>query len=120
MTTIVSPIDLGPIVNQIVVPLVTPILVAGFTWIVYRVQSLLHAHILDGHRAVLETAIQNGIKLATSRVPPTLLVSSKNQIVSEALAYVNTVAPQAVAKLGLAKDADALAAAIEARLPAGA
>lgn len=111
-------LDLAPLVNQVIVPLLTPILAAGLMWIGYRVQALFHVNILAGHRAVFETAVANGIKLLSQRLGNVAMtVDVKNAAISGVAAYVVKTAPDAVKRLGLDKDAQALATAIEARLP---
>lgn len=111
-------LDLAPLVNQVIVPLLTPILAAGLMWIGYRVQSLFHVNILAGHRAVFETAVQNGISLVTKKLAGVpMSVDIKNATIAGVATYVAKTAPDALTHLGLDKDAQALATAIEARLP---
>ena len=112
-------VDLSPIVNGLVVPLLTPIISAALLWLIYKVGSLFHIKIQDSQRALLETAISNGITFAQSKVaslPESVTIS--NPVIAQAAAYVTKTAPGALTALGLDKDSAALAAAITARLPA--
>ena len=111
-------IDLSPIVNGVIVPLLTPILAAALLWLVYKVAALFHIKIQDSQRTLLETAIANGINFAQNKVaslPETVAVT--NPVVAQAAAYVIKTAPDALKALGLQNDSAALVTAITARLP---
>jgi hypothetical protein len=113
-----TPIDLSPIVNGIIVPLLTPVLGAAFLWVAYKVSSLFHFHIQQGQRALLEKAISNGLNYASMKLGETpMTLSTHSAAISTVASYVNKAAPGAVKALGLDKASGSLAAAIIARLP---
>lgn len=113
MTTATVAYDLAPIVNNLILPGLTPILGAGLLWLVYRVQSVFHLHVLDGKRAVVQNAILNGITLAESRLGSKLSVNVPADVASVA-GYVNTTVPHALASLRV--DPPALGAKIAAEI----
>lgn len=112
-------IDLTPLVQPVVQDIVIPLLTAGAVWLGYKVERLLHVSWLDGHRAVFETAVANGLNMADKALgidgSKPVTVDVKNAYIATAASYIAKTAPGAIKALGLDKDAAALAAAIDAR-----
>jgi len=107
-------IDLSPLINQVVLPLLTPVVVAVATWAVAKIGAYAHFQFSAGQRSVVETAIQNGIAFAESRLAgkTTVQVSDKVAAVYD---YVEPKVPGALKALNITPDH--LEQLIEARLP---
>lgn len=114
-------IDFAPIVNQVIVPLATPVLLAGFGWVAVKVATLFHLHIQAAQRVFLNTVIANGIAYGTAKLaalPETVIIDDKNVLMGHVADYATKTAPALLKSLGLDKDSAALAAVITARIPA--
>lgn len=111
-------IDFGPVVSQFVVPLVIALLGILGTWLLAKAKTWLNLKNNDALAGVLETAMQNGLALAQSRipnlVPSSIPLDVKNEIVAVAGRYVLDHVPDALKLLGV--DQTALVEKLEARL----
>ena len=112
------PIDLAPLVNGILVPILTPLIGAALLWVIYKVAAVFHFVLQDGQRSLLDRAIANGLNWAAQKASTTpMVVSAQPGVVADVASYLGKTAPGALKSLGLDKDSEALAAAITARLP---
>lgn len=101
IATATTAVDLGPLINGIVVPLLAPILGAAALWLAYRLQSVFHLHVLDGRRALLETAINNGIALVAAQLQRRTLSVNVPDHVASVVGYAAATVPGAIKKLGI-------------------
>lgn len=106
-------IDLSPIVSGVIVPLITPVVLALAAYALKRVASLAHISIQDSQRKVVEGAIQNGIKFAVSKLGPVNVAASDQ--VTAAVNYILPKVPGALNGLGITPDH--LTEMVQARLP---
>ena len=106
-------VDLSPLVDGVVIPLLVPTVLALGGWAMTRVGAYFHFQISDGQRQVVETAIANGIAWAQSHVAAgeTVTLDAK---VAKAVEYVLPKIPAALKWLGITPDH--LAQLVEARL----
>ena len=99
MTTI----DLVPIINQVVVPILSAVLLAVLAWAAQRIAVFFHIKIQDSQRAVLSAAVSNGIAYAGHA-----LAGRENITVSDtaaaAVEYVLPKVPGALKALGVTPD----------------
>lgn len=110
MTTI----DLSPIVDGVLIPLLTPVLLAVVTWAATKVAALAHIQIGAAQRTVLESAINNGIAYAEKTMAPRLGVTADDKVAA-AVNYILPKVPDALKGLGVTPDH--LAQLVTARLP---
>jgi len=108
-------VDLAPIVNQVVIPVLTPLLGAGALWVLNKAAKLLHVNIQAQQRVVLETAISNGIAYADQVLAAHETVQTSDRV-AQALNYVLPKVPVAMKDLGVTPAQ--LGDLILARLPA--
>lgn len=111
MTTI----DLAPLVNGIVIPLLTPVLLAVIMWVATKVAALAHIQIQDSQRDVLTAAVNNGIAYAERVLAPRLGITADDKVAT-AVNYILPKIPDALKGLGITPDH--LAQLVTARLPA--
>ncbi len=109
-------IDIGP-------PIAAALTVIGAglsAVVIWAVRRVTGVQIDDRAKAVIETAMQNGLAYARSRIAPAggpLLVDVKSQILKEAADYVAAHAPDAAKRLGVdLEDPVDLQQKLEARL----
>lgn len=107
-------IDLAPLVNGVILPLLAPALLAVLTWAATRLAALAHIKLQDSHRAVLSAAVTNGIAYAQKALGPTAAVTVNAQIAA-AMAYILPKVPEALKSLGVTPDH--LAELVAAQLP---
>lgn len=108
-------IDLSPVVNGVIVPLLTPILLAVATWAISRIAKYAHFQIQDGQRQVVADAITSGIAYAQKTLGPLEIVSADARIAT-AVSYVLPKVPDALKSLGVTPAH--LAQIVAAKLPA--
>jgi hypothetical protein len=93
-------IDLSPIVNGVVIPLLTPLLLVFATWALNKVAAYAHFQIQDGQRQVVGDAIANGLAYAEQKLAPYENVTA-DQKVAAAVNYVLPKVPGALKTLGV-------------------
>jgi len=106
-------IDLSPIINQVIVPLLTPLLLAAGAWALNRVAAYAKFQVQDGQRAMLEKAIRNGIAYAEKQASGIASISADEKVAAAAN-YVLPKIPGALKGLGVTPEH--LASLIKARL----
>ncbi|HZL00462.1 MAG TPA: hypothetical protein VFC47_11245 [Caulobacteraceae bacterium] len=109
-------IDLNPIVDQVILPILAPIALGLICWAARRVAGLCHVQISAANGALLDKAIGNGVALAASDIDGSIPLVPGPAMVASAAAYVNTTAPATLKALGVSPAA--LGAAIAARIAA--
>lgn len=107
-------IDLAPLVNGVVIPLITPVLLAVATWALTKVAGYAHFQIQDGQRRVVSDAIDHGIAYAQKALASHETVNA-DATVAAAVNYILPKVPGALASLGVT--GDHLAQLVTARLP---
>lgn len=107
-------IDLAPLVNGVLIPLLAPALLGVLTWAGARLSLLLHIKLQDSQRAVLSAAVTNAIAYAQQRLAAreTVLVSDQ---VATAVNYILPKIPGALKSLGVTPQH--LAELVTAQLP---
>ena len=112
-------VDLAPLVNEVVLPLVTAVLSPLVPWLAYKAIQVLHLQLTKAQAATLEVAMQNGINYALGKVQAFTnahgQVQMKDQVVAQAAAYVLPKVPDTLKALGVTPEG--LKQRIEARLP---
>lgn len=111
MTTI----DLTPLVNGVLIPLFTPVLLSVLIWAATKIAGLAHMQIQSAQRDVLSAAIVNGIAYAEKTLAPHLGVTADDKVAA-AVNYILPKVPDALKGLGVTPDH--LADLVTARLPA--
>ena len=107
-------LDLAPLVNGVIVPLLIPVILAFASWAITRIAAVAHFQLLDGQRRLLEQAITNGLAYVEKTLGPheTVSVDAK---VAGVVNYVAPKVPGALKSLGIT--GDHLAQLVTARLP---
>jgi hypothetical protein len=111
-----TPIDLTPLVDQVLVPIVSTVLVGVATWALTKVAAYAHFQISDGQRKVVADAITNGIAYAEKQLAGNGVIVSADAKVAAAVNYVLPKVPGALKALGVTPEH--LAQIIAAKLPA--
>lgn len=108
-------LDLAPLVNTVIIPLLAPTLMACAAWAAAKLASYAHVQLQDSQRALLNAAITNALNYAEHQLAghETVTVSEK---VATAVAYLQPKIPGALKSLGVTPDH--LADLVIARLPA--
>lgn len=95
------PVDLNPIVDQVILPALVPIVGAAITWAALKIAQLAHLPVSAASREVLASAINNGLaaveKDENGKIPPV----QAPQAVAKVVSYVNTTVPGALKTLGV-------------------
>jgi hypothetical protein len=107
-------VDLAPLVNGVLFPLVSGGLVAVVGWAVKKAGDYFHFQVQAGQRQLLETAIGNGIAFAEKALASHESVSVDARV-AVAAQYVLPKVPGALASLGITPQH--LEQLITARLP---
>jgi hypothetical protein len=111
-------IDLRPLFDQVVFPIVGTVLTGFAAWAVAKISKLAHIQLTQAQARTLEGAMQNGINFALQRAQAAAdahgQVTTKQEIVALAVNYVVPKVPQAMNSLGVSNQG--LAERIEARL----
>lgn len=111
-------IDFAPVVNAVLVPLLLALLGVLGTWVLTKLKTWLNLQNNDALSGVLETAMQNGLAFAQSKIPglvPTAIAfDTKSTLIATAANYVIAHAPDTMKMLGV--DQAALIQKLEARL----
>lgn len=117
-TTLGTTIDFGPVLHDVVLPIALAILPIVAAWVASKVNGWLGIQNNAALSGLIETAMQNGLALAQSKVPnlvPTAIpVDVKNELIATAANYVLAHVPDALKMLGV--DQGALIQKLEARL----
>lgn len=108
-------IDLSPLINGVILPLLTPVLLAVATWAATKVAAYAHFQIQDGQRALLSSAIDNAIAYAEQLLAGKESVTA-NDKVATAVNYLLPKVPDALKSLGVTPEH--LAQIITAKLAA--
>lgn len=108
-------IDLAPTLNTVVLPLLTSAVLALAGWVLSVIAIHFHIVISSTQRALVESAIQNGIAFAQGKLAPGEKLTASGDV-SAVLGYVLPKIPGALAWLKVSPDS--LAQLITARLPA--
>lgn len=106
-------VDLSPLVNQIIVPILETGLSVVAAWVLARVGAYFHFQIQDGQRKVVSDAIDNGIALAQHKLASGEVVHLDQQVAA-VVDYVMPKVPGALKALGVS--ADHLAEVAKAKL----
>lgn len=112
-------VDIAPLINQVVVPLLGALGGLLVTWLVAKVCGWLGIQANSQVAGVLETAMQNGLAFAQSQLKDkvgngVVPIDVKNQVIATAANYVIAHTPGAMKTLGV--DQASLIQKIEARL----
>lgn len=108
-------VDFGPLVANVVWPLLSAVLLAIGAWGVQKLSAWLGIKNNEVLQNTVESAMKNGLAYAQSKVGDVpLTVDVKNQIVATAANYAIKHVPDAMAKLGVGQDV--LLEKLEARL----
>ena len=110
MTTI----DVAPIINQVVVPILSAVLLTALSWAATRIASYFHIKLQDSQRAVLSTAVNNGIAYAQQALAGRENVTLGDKA-SLAVSYILPKVPGALKSLGVTPDH--LSQLVTAQLP---
>lgn len=114
-----SLVDLRPLVDQIVIPIVIPLLGSLASWGVWRIVSLIGLHISASQQAVVNSGLNMAINYASTKVegfiPGKITVDTKSDVTAVAAQYALDHIPDALSYFG-ATDKTKLVAMIEARL----
>lgn len=96
-------VDLSPLVNQVLIPLIETGLSAVAGWVLMKVGAYFHFQIQDGQRKVVNDAIDNGVALAQASLAggETIHVDEK---VAAVVDYVAPKVPGAMKALGITPD----------------
>lgn len=109
-----TPIDLTPLVDQVVLPILAPVLVVAITWAAKRVADFFHIQLQDSQRRMLESAMQSALAFAEAEIRGRTVQVSASDKVAVAVDYLLPKVPAALASLGI--DKDHLADMLKARL----
>ena len=108
-------VDCGPLVQQVVWPLLSAALLAVGAWGVQKLSTWLGIKNNEVLQNTVESALKNGLAYAQSKVGDVpLTVDVKNEIVATAANYTLGHIPSVLKKLGI--DEKTLAEKLEARL----
>lgn len=111
-------VDLGPLLNQVVIPFVIAVLGVLGAWVLMQLRARLGLQANSDAAAMLETAMQNGLALAQAelqrRSAGPVTVDMHSAIAASAANYVTSQAPAVLKQLGVTPDllADKLKARI--------
>ena len=111
-------IDLRPLIDKILVPIVLPLLSSLGVWGLWKLIALTGLKIDDTQRAVVQSGLQYAINYASTKIasstPDKIPVNVKSAVVAEAAQYALAHIPDALAHFAI--DPAKLATMIEARL----
>lgn len=112
-------IDLAPLFNQVVLPIMGAIAVPIGAWAAKRIADLAHVQMTEKRAQAIEIAIQNGVSYGLSQVQQHvagkgLTLNVKNEVIDHAVSYVLPKVPDTLKKLGITPAG--LSERIEARL----
>lgn len=112
-------INMRPLINEVVVPILAGLLGLLATWISTRLVGVLKLEHDDALRGIIENGMQKGIAYALSKLDDAtksmpLSFEVRSKIVADAANYVIGATPDALKKLGVTKDA--IERAVAARL----
>ncbi len=108
-------IDLAPLINAYVVPILTAVLLSLASWAMSKAATYFHFTVQDGQRALVNGAIDNAIAYAQQMLAGKENVTA-NQTVSTAVNYLLPKIPDTLKALGVTPEH--LAQIITAKLPA--
>ncbi len=91
-------IDFSPLINQVLIPLITSVLLALAGVAMAKVAAYAHIKVQDSQRDVLSAAITNGIAYAAGTLPKTAKCDAH---VAEAVNYILPKVPGALKGLGV-------------------
>ena len=80
-------IDLAPIVDGVIFPVLQSVLLAAVSWAVYKVAAYAHFQVTDGQRAFLISAVDNAIAFAQQKLAGHETITAPQQV-AEALNYL--------------------------------
>jgi hypothetical protein len=101
MTTVLTtPLDLSPIVNGVIVPLLTPVLLGFAMWALNKVAAFAHFQVQDGQRQMVSAAIDNAIAYAAKTLGPKEVVGVDAHVAAAA-AYLMPKIPGALKSLNV-------------------
>jgi hypothetical protein len=107
-------IDLSPIINQIVIPVLTPLILALASLAVTRILDALKVSRDSALRTRLISAVDNAIAYASNKAAAQGITISADQKVADAIAYLEPKLSDTIKKL---KVGDHLEQLVMARLP---
>lgn len=108
-------IDLAPLVNQVIIPLATPVVAGIASWALANIAAHFKIRVQDSQRELINAVIYRGIAYASSKAPSTINVSTGSAVKDMAANYVIEHVPGALRSLGVTPAA--LGQMVEARLP---
>lgn len=94
-----SVIDLAPILNQIVVPILVPIVTALAGLALAKIAQLAHFNLQDGQRALVLAAVDNAIAFAEQKLAGQAVTITADQKIAAAVNYLLPKIPQALSAL---------------------
>ncbi len=109
-----SMIDLAPLVNQVVIPIITPVLLGVATWALTRVAKYAHFQVQDSQRKLVLDVVDNAVAYAEKMLAGKASVTV-NDKVATAVNYILPKVPDALKAVGITPEH--LAQIVTARLP---
>src|SRR5579864_2442517 len=103
-------VDIGPLINQVVLPTVAAIGSVLAAWIAAKVAAYLNLQNTGQLSGILEVALQNGLAFAQSalktRLPAdgSVPIDLKNEVLATAANYALAHVPDTLKSLGVDKD----------------
>lgn len=107
-------INFAPLVNDVLIPAVATVLTVVAGWLATKVAGWLNLKSDQEVRTYLEWALQQAIAYGKAKVPNSLAIDAKSEIVAGAANYAINAVPDALKRFGI--DEAGLKRMIEARL----
>jgi len=108
-------IDLAPLIDGVVAPILSAVLMALASWALVKIAGLLHIQISDSQRNVVLNAIPHALTFAEQKLLAKGATFTASEQVAEALNYLAPKVSGALAWLGITPEH--LAEMVTARLP---
>jgi hypothetical protein len=108
-------IDFAPIVDQVVLPILAPIVIAAAGLAAKRIADLAHVQLSAADLATFDGVVARGVALAQSDIDGSPILIKGPAMVANVVGYANETAPDLVKRLG---GSAALGTAIAARIAA--
>lgn len=118
-TVITHTIDLSPLIDQVVIPTLSAVLIGLATWVARWAIAFFKVKITAQQGATVDAALANGINLAVHQLQVPLDANSSVEVKNQAVAIAaNYAIPKIAAETkALGITPDSIAQRIEARLP---
>jgi hypothetical protein len=109
-------IDFAPIVDQVVLPILAPIVIAAAGLAAKRIADFAHVQLSAADLATFDGVVARGVALAQSDIDGSPILVSGPAMVANVVGYANETAPALVKRLGVSPAA--LGQAVAARIAA--